>query len=62
VLGYTRANVVTYLVLAPPIVIAFDEVIYFELFFLLTDRIERKLSSEYTQRYHSEIRLDSVRI
>jgi len=55
VLGYTRAMVVMYLKLAP-IVIAFDKVIYFEFFFLLADGKERKLSSEYTQRYHSEIR------
>jgi len=51
-----------YLILAPPIVIAFDKVIYFEFFFLLTGGLERKISSEYTQRYHSEIRRDSVRI
>jgi len=56
VLGYTRAIVVTYLILAPPIVIAFEKVICFEFFLLLTDGIERKLSSEYMQRYHSEIR------
>lgn len=61
-MGYTRAIVVMYLILAPPIVIAFDKVIYFEFFFLLTGGLERKISSEYTQRYHSEIRRDSVRI
>lgn len=55
-LGYTRAMVVTYLILAPPIVTAFNKAIYFEIFFLLTDGIERKFGSEYTQRYHSEIR------